>query len=192
MHNVLIVSSIEKNILSLKEMIVQNHDREITTAAHCGEARRLLIDRDFDLCVINTPLSDEFGDDFACDIASAGIGQVILIVRSEIEEMVAEKVEGSGVLTIAKPINKALFWSALKLAAAAHHKMSQMKEENRKLQQRIEDIRLVDRAKWIMVESLGFSEAEAHRYIEKQAMDRRMPRREVAEQIIQYGLSPLN
>ena len=45
-------------------------------------------------------------------------------------------------------------------------------------------MRLVDRAKCTLVQYLGFTEAQAHRYLEKQAMDMRMTRREVAEEIL--------
>ena len=46
------------------------------------------------------------------------------------------------------------------------------------------EIRIVNRAKWLLITEKHLSEPEAHRYIEKQAMDRCLPRREVAEEII--------
>lgn len=44
--------------------------------------------------------------------------------------------------------------------------------------------RLVNREKWLLIECLSMAEAVAHHYIEKQAMDLRISRREVAENII--------
>jgi len=52
------------------------------------------------------------------------------------------------------------------------------------LQEKMEEIRLVNRAKWLLIEELKMTEQEAHRYIEKQAMDRCVTRRAVAEQIL--------
>ena len=46
------------------------------------------------------------------------------------------------------------------------------------------EIRLVNRAKWLLIERQGLSEQEAHRFIEKQAMDRCVSRRVIAQQII--------
>ena len=43
---------------------------------------------------------------------------------------------------------------------------------------------MVDRAKCALIQYLGFTEPQAHRYIEKQAMDLRQTRREVAESIL--------
>ena len=48
----------------------------------------------------------------------------------------------------------------------------------------MEEIRLVNRAKWVLIDQLRMTEQEAHRYIEKQAMDRCVTRRAVAESIL--------
>ena len=50
---------------------------------------------------------------------------------------------------------------------------------------RIEEIRTISRAKTVLMKYLKFTEPQAHRYIEKQAMNNRQTRREVAEHIIQ-------
>jgi response regulator NasT len=62
--------------------------------------------------------------------------------------------------------------------------MISLHNENVKLQRKIEEIRLVDRAKCTLIEVLKFSEPQAHRYIEKQAMDLRCTRKQVAENIL--------
>ncbi|MFA6841361.1 MAG: ANTAR domain-containing protein, partial [Sphaerochaetaceae bacterium] len=59
-----------------------------------------------------------------------------------------------------------------------------LRSENSKLQRKIEEIKLVDRAKWALIQYLHMNEQQAHRYIEKQAMDLRQSRRDVAERII--------
>ena len=177
MDSILIVSSSKKGMSFFTEVLSQNSYGEIVTVTNGGEARRLLVERDFDLCIINAPLIDE-------DIVSNGIGQVILVVRTDIYDEVSEKVEELGVITIAKPMNRTIFWSALKIANATYNKMCRLKKENNKLLQKIEDIRMIDRAKCILIQYLNMTEAEAHRYIEKQAMDMRSTRKVVAEGIL--------
>lgn len=59
-----------------------------------------------------------------------------------------------------------------------------MERENKDLAAKIDGIRLVNRAKWALIEHLGMTEDQAHRYIEKQAMDARVSKKEVAEGII--------
>lgn len=184
MDSALIISYSEKSVNYLTDILTEASVRNITTVSNAGEARRLLIEKDFDLCVINAPLPDEFGESLARNIAAKEVSEVILIVKSELFDEVSVRVEEHGVITIAKPIGKALLWNALKLAFATHERIKAIKRENKKLIQKIEDIRIVDRAKCILISHLSLTEPEAHRYIEKQAMDMRQPRRKVAEEIL--------
>lgn len=184
MDSILIISSSKKGTTFFTEVLSQNSYEEIVTVTNGGEARRLLVERDFDLCIINAPLIDEFGDEFAKNIVSNSIGQVILIVNINIYDEISNKVEEQGVITISKPMNRNMFWSALKLASATYNKISKFKIENSKLLQKIEDIRMIDRAKFILIQYLNMTESEAHRYIEKQAMDMRTTKRIIAEGIL--------
>ena len=50
------------------------------------------------------------------------------------------------------------------------------------------EIRIVNRAKWLLISELKMTEPDAHRYIEKQAMDACVSRKQIAEEIIKtYG-----
>jgi len=184
MDSALVISCSEKGTDYLTKVLNEASVTNITTISNAGEARRLLVEKDFDLCIVNTPLPDEFGGNLALNIASKGTSQVILIVKSELFEEISEKVEDYGIITISKPISKALLWNAVKLAKATHKKIRAVQSENKKLIQKIEDIRIIDRAKCILISHLSMTEPEAHRYIEKQAMDMRVTRREIAEKIL--------
>jgi response regulator NasT len=184
MDSVLIVSNSEKASDALKEILKQNKFSEIVSVTNCQEARRLLLDRYFDLCIINSPLTDEFGEAFARNIVLNSVSQVLFIVREEIYEDVSSKLEDYGIFTISKPINKNMLWTVLKLANAAFNKIKKLNNEKNNLQLKIEDIRLINRAKCLLIEYLGMTEENAHRYIEKEAMDRRMTKVSVAESII--------
>ena len=52
------------------------------------------------------------------------------------------------------------------------------------IEEKMEEIRIVNRAKWLLISELKMDEQGAHRYIEKQAMDRCISKRIVAEEII--------
>jgi response regulator NasT len=156
----------------------------ITVLHSGGETRRLLLERDFDLVIINSPLPDETGESLSRHVASTDFAQAILVVKSEYFEEMSAATEEAGVLVVAKPVSRTVFWSALKLAKSAQGRLRRMKAENRKLKQKIEDIRIVDRAKCALISYLKMSENEAHKFIEKQAMDTRASKRAVAEGIL--------
>ena len=62
--------------------------------------------------------------------------------------------------------------------------ISSLTDSNINYSRELNDLRVIDRAKLLLIQYFGFTEKQAHRYIEKQAMDRCISRREVAEEII--------
>ena len=63
-----------------------------------------------------------------------------------------------------------------------------MEARQQSVEEKIAEIRLVNRAKWLLIECLGMTEADAQRYMEKQSMDQRISQRQAAENIIRtYG-----
>ena len=184
MESVLIVSDADKGAAYFADLLSKASVAQVVSLQSCGQARRLLVERDFDLVIVNAPLRDESGEALARDIAGKGVSQVMLVVRSELFDAVSAVSEEAGVLTISKPINKTVFWSAFMFAKAAGNRIKRMQAENDRLKQKIEDIRIVDRAKCILISHMNMSEQEAHRYIEKQAMDMRSTKRVIAEGIL--------
>lgn len=149
-----------------------------------SDARRLLLEGGFDLVVVNAPLPDELGHELAMMAAEEGAG-VILAVKADIADDVSQKVEDAGVFVLEKPLSRQVFFQSIKLMAAAQRRIALLRTENEKLRRRLEELRLVDRAKCLLIQHQGLSESEAHRLIEKQAMDRRLSRREIAWEIIE-------
>ncbi len=184
MDSVLIVSSSDKSIGLLSQLINSWSVTKITSTKSSGEARRLVNTLDYDLVIINTPLSDEFGDELSASITDMSSSGVILIIQNEIADEISSKVSDYGVLVVSKPIVRQVFFQALKLAIASKKRMSGLISENNLLQKKIEEIRLVTRAKCILIQYLNMTEEQAHRYIEKQAMDMRSARKEVAQKIL--------
>ena len=67
---------------------------------------------------------------------------------------------------------------------SAREKLRKTEKKSLSIEEKMEEIRIVNRAKWILIRELKLDEPEAHRYIEKQAMDRCISKRIVAEDII--------
>ena len=157
-------------------------------AASISEAKRMTLLQDFDIVVINAPLKDESGIDFAVNIATDNSAGVLLLINNEYYEQVLDKVMEYGVLTVSKPLSRQALYEAVNLLVATNYRLKKVKKKNEKLAAKMAEVRIVNRAKWILIENLGLSEEEAHRVIEKQAMDERQSKSEVAETIIRtYG-----
>lgn len=186
--SVLVVSASQKITDLFNELLPSDTFYPIVSASSCNEAKRMLISFDYDIIVINAPLGDEFGSDFALDLVQDSSAAVLLLIASDLHGEVASKVEGYGVMTISKPLNKTTLYTAMTLAYATRARLRTMDKKNKSLSAKISEIRIVNRAKWALIESLGMTEGQAHHYIEKQAMDMRMPKGEIAVNILKtYG-----
>lgn len=183
MNSALIVSS-QKAIVQLTDVVKPLGFEKIVAASSGTEARRIILDYDFDMVFINSPLSDEFGHELGLAVAANSGAGVIIIVRNEVSDEVSHRVEEGGVFVITKPINKPMFYQAVRLLNASRIRVMGLRRENMKLQTKIEDLRVIDRAKCVLIQYLNMTEKQAHRYIEKQAMDMRMSKKEIADKII--------
>lgn len=184
MQNSILAVSKDERLKEHLSAILPTAQYTLHTAANCGGARRALMRTDFDILIINTPLSDEFGVELALDRVQKSSGGVILLVSADRYADIAAKVEGYGVLPVEKPVSRTLLFTVLKLCAATRARMRALEKKTESLAAKMDEIRVVNRAKWALIQVLGMNEEQAHRYIEKQAMDLRLTKREVAENII--------
>ncbi len=188
--SVLLVSQTQAGRELLKELLKGSEYEAAGEAASGGEARRMLISSSFEAMVVNAPLPDEFGHELSLYAAGEGMG-VILTVKNELFDEVDARVRSYGVLTVGKPVSRVLFHQALSLLCACQRRLCRYEEENAALRRKMEELRLVSRAKCLLVEFRHLTEGEAHRYLEQEAMDARISRRAAAEKILRlYGGQP--
>ena len=184
LENALIVSHSEKNLDVIHRILRSLPCPNIKTAKTCGEAKRFSQDQNYDLYLINSPVNNDSGETLALDLVQFGTSQVIVFVNNDNYDYMSHRVEDYGVLTIPKPFNKNNLMSALKLAKATQNRLLKIHKQNIKLTQKIDDIKVINRAKLVLITHLNMGETAAHRYIEKKAMDTRSSRRKVSETIL--------
>lgn len=182
--SVLIVSSAGLDAGRVAEILGPSQYAPISLCSSAGEARRLLLASAPDLLIINAPLPDDSGIQLALDAAQGYGCGILLLVKAALFEQVCYTVEDSGILTLQKPASRQALYQAVKLLTAARARLKILESQTASLQKKMEEISIVNRAKWLLVEHLGMTEPEAHRYLEKQAMDTCQKRRTVAEKII--------
>ena len=120
----------------------------------------------------------------AVDICTGSGAGVLLLVRNDQFDDFYARVVSYGVLTLSKPTSMQMVAQNLRILCATRERMRQMEAKQATVEEKIEEIQLVNRAKWLLIGELNMTEQEAHRYIEKQAMDLRISKREVAEEIL--------
>lgn len=181
---VLVVSSTESFGTSMAPLLPPTDYYPVVYARSSAEAQRLLAENSYDIVIINTPLSDDFGLRLASYVSSNTTAGVLLLVKSDRYTETSAKMLSYGVMTLPKPTSSQMLTQTLGVLCATRERLRRMEEKQLSVEQKMEEIRLVNRAKWLLIETLGMSEAESHRYIEKQAMDLRIPKAQVARNII--------
>ena len=183
-HSLLIVSasaqfdSIVKNALAGKSLMAVDVKKSVSVA------RRCVLERYYDIVVINSPLPDETGVDFALDVTNMSRASILIVAARENYEDILERVTDMGILVLSKPFPRGRMSQFVRFLMADQGKIRLLEKKILSLEEKLEETRLVDKAKLILIQKERMSEDEAHRFIGKQAMDNGISRRRAAEMIL--------
>ena len=184
-YSVLILSSAENFTASLSALLSPAEYAPLCCAESVSAAKRLTNERQFDFVIINSPLPDENGMDFACRLSEKSDSAILLFARADVFSAAYEKLTPFGVFTLNKPVARDMAMTALLWLAAARERLRKNEQKSISIEEKMKEIRTVNRAKWLLIEREGMSETEAHRHIEKLAMDRCLPKSTIAGEIIE-------
>ena len=183
-YSVLLVTVSEKLDTQMRALLPETDFFPVKSARSVGQARRMLLDSRFDLVLIQTPLKDDFGTQLAIDVCVESSAGALLFVKAELYDSVNARVMEYGVVTLSMPSSGALVSQSLRMLCAQRERLRRMEQKQQSVEDKIEEIRLVNRAKWLLIECLSMTESDAQRYIERQSMDQRITKRRAAENII--------
>lgn len=184
MDGVLIVSGNERAAEAFVKLVGAGRFSRTVTVKTADEARRACGESRFGLIIINAPLPDETGDALAVELLKKTSSGIMLVVREELEASYEKKLGAKGVFVIGKPLNRAVFLKGLHFCEAMLARTGVIASENERLQRNIDENRIISRAKGILMEYLSMTEPQAHKYLEKQAMDLRLTKLEVAKNLL--------
>ncbi len=183
-YSVLLVSASEKFNEAMTALLPESRYHPVTVAADVSGARRRLLESSYDIVVINAPLPDDFGTRLALDVCENSGTGVLLFLRAEHYPDITARVSPYGILTVSKPTSASIITQSLQLLCGTRERLRRMEQKTASIEEKMQEIRLVNRAKWRLIGQLKMTEDEAHRYIEKQAMDRCVTKRTIAENIL--------
>ena len=183
MENILIVCKSDETFERLSSCVCDNIIGKAVHAGSGSAARRLLVGGSCPLLVIYTPLPDEFGGELSVFAAEKTYSGIILLCSPDIYPDLREHMTTFGVTVLPHNADSITLKNAAKEAIDAAKAMTGFTAES-KVQLRSEEIRSVNTAKQCLIRYMGLTEPQAHRYIEKQAMDKRVPRKEIVRDIL--------
>ena len=183
-YSVLIVSASKSFDTAFSAFLPESNYDPVHYAPSISYAKRALKDRTYDFVIVNSPLPDDSGVNFAIDACNISGTVALLIVKADIKDEITDIAGEYGVFTMAKPASKSTVETALSWMSAARERLRNTEKKTLSLEEKMEEIRIINKAKWLLISNRDMPEAEAHRYIEKQAMDRCMQKVAVAREII--------
>ncbi|MBC8265043.1 MAG: response regulator [Anaerolineales bacterium] len=137
-----------------------------------------------DVVVMDIKMPDMDGIDAAKMLTEERVAPVLLLTAYSQQELI-ERAKGAGVVGyIVKPFRESDLAPAIEVAVARFAEFRALEKEVGDLKLALETRKLVDRAKGILMDSQGVTEAEAFRKIQKMSMNTRKPMKEVAEAVI--------
>lgn len=182
MRNILIAGKTEQICESIA-MLLSGQDVSTVNVTD-GVLMRCMDVSGFDVVIISTPLADEFGLDLVAELRDKTQAAFIVLTKSEIADEVQNRIKFTGAFVIGRPCGKSALLQALRFADVAGESIKRLEQENVQLERQLEDVRVVSRAKACLMQYLNLTEEQAHRHIQKQAMDMRKTQRAVAEDVL--------
>jgi len=191
LSKILIVARTEKSIEELSALLTENNYSEDDILAVTGnaDALKLLSKKNIDnenleLVIMNVTPGEIYQSNLALAAAQNTTAAIVLLLPEKQYEGMRSEAEGFGILTIKNPIEKIEFENIIKAAKIYINRLRMFKSKSERLDAKVAEYKIVNRAKWALIENLHFTEEQAHKYIEKQAMDLRTSRKEIANNIL--------
>ncbi len=170
--------------LDIVEMLREVGYDVVGEAADGESAIRLAEELRPDLVVMDIKMPILDGISAAERIAKARIAPVVLLTAFSQKELVERARDAGAMAYVVKPFTAADLIPALEIALSRHAEISSLESEISDLTERFETRKVVERAKSLLQTSMGLSEPEAFRWIQKTSMDRRLTMREVADTVL--------
>ena len=143
-----------------------------------------------DVAILDIKMPGRTGIEVARSLTDDLVCAVVILSAFSQRGLVEEAIDAGVLAYLIKPFQRNEISVQIEVARARHQQMKELADEVDSLHQRLSDRVLLDRAKGVLIDNHGLGEAEAMRFVQKQAMDQRRAVRDVASDILDGSFAP--
>jgi response regulator NasT len=175
--------------MDLAEMLAEEGYTVVGEAADGAAAVELAEQERPDLVILDVKMPVLDGISAAERIARARIAPVVILTAFSQRELVERARDAGAMAYLVKPFTRSDLVPAVEIALSRFRELGALEQEVADLGEQLAARKAVDRAKAVLQKDLGLTEPEAFRWIQKTAMDLRRSMREVADGVVEHGVT---
>jgi response regulator NasT len=174
--------------LDLKEMLEEEGYEVVGEAGDGESAVRLAKELRPDLVILDIKMPGVDGLAAAERISEDRSAPVLILTAFSQKDLVDRAARAGAMGYLVKPFQKSDVVPAMEMALARYEELQTLEDEVQDLDERLETRKAVDRAKGLLMDRYAMKEADAFRFMQKAAMDRRLKMAEVARLVVDEEL----
>ncbi|HZR14179.1 MAG TPA: response regulator [Acidimicrobiia bacterium] len=176
--------------LDLKELLEEEGYEVVGETGRGDEAVDLVRRMRPDLAILDIKMPGMDGLSAARHIAGERLAAVLILTAFSQRDLVEQARDAGALAYLVKPFQKSDLLPAIEVALGRHSELTSLERELSDLAERLEARKLIDRAKGRLMDEHSMSEQQAWRFLQTNAMDRRMKVHQVAQLVIDGELTP--
>lgn len=176
--------------LDLKEILEEEGYEVVGETGRGDEVVDLVRSTQPDLAILDIRMPGMDGLSAAREITGERRAAVLILTAFSQRNLIEEARDAGALAYLVKPFQTNELIPAIEVALGRFAEMKALEQENKNLEEQLETRRWVDRAKGMLMDRHGMSEAEGFRFIQQAAMRERQTMRVVAKRIVDGELSP--
>ena len=184
-NTILLVRGTAAEPAALSAFTAAQPDVQLQAISGLGEAGAALERLRPTLIVLQSDAPDAQALHRCAELAETAEAVFLLRVRQEASGAAWRTLPKHGVCVMTWPMEQAVLTQTLRNLLLLKKSMQTMQAQTDQLRSQLQDLKRIQKAKGLLMRQLGMTEQDAHRWIEKQAMDRCVSRKIIAEQILQ-------
>ncbi len=170
--------------LSLTSHLEALGHQVVATATNGREAVRLADEHEPDIAILDIRMPVMTGPEAAHQITSAHPIPIIILSAFSDQRTVDQATRAPVFHYLVKPVDRADLGPAIAVARARFSEWRRARQERETLQTKLDERKVIERAKGLLMDSRGFSEQEAYRFLQKTSQDRNTPMVDLARKIV--------